>query len=48
MPADFLYRNVVESIEISDKDLVTLQNEDAHCSKIKEVLRGSRADPSGN
>ena len=48
MPADFLSRNVVESIEISDKDLATLQDEDEHCLKIKLALRApntSQPDP---
>ena len=31
MPADFLSRNVVESIEISDEDLANLQDKDTFC-----------------
>jgi hypothetical protein len=38
MPADFLSRNVVESIQISDEDLATLQDKDHYCSSIKNLL----------
>ena len=38
MPADFLSRNVVESILISDEDLATLQDKDHYCSGIKNIL----------
>ena len=32
MPADFLSRNVVESIEVSDEDLASLQDKDTFCN----------------
>ena len=38
MPADFLSRNVVESIEISDEDLAMLQDKDTFCKSIKSLL----------
>ena len=39
MPADFLSRNVVESIEISDEDLASLQDKDTFCKSIKNLLQ---------
>ena len=39
MPADYLSRNVVESIEISDKDLASLQDKDSFCKSIKNLLQ---------
>ena len=38
MPADFLSRNVAESIEISHKDLATLQDKDIFCKSINNLL----------
>ena len=44
MPADFLSRNVVESIEISDKDLANLQDKDTFCKSIKNLLQDKQID----
>ena len=35
MPRDFLTRNMVESIEISDEDLASLPEKDTFCKSIK-------------
>ena len=44
MPADFLSRNVVESIEISDEDLASLQDKDTFCKSIKNLLQDKPID----
>ena len=44
MPADYLSRNVVESIEISDEDLASLQDKDTFCKSIKNLLQDKPID----
>ena len=44
MPADFLSRNVVEAIEISDEDLASLQDKDTFCKLIKDLLQDKPID----
>ena len=39
MLSDFLSRNGIESIEILDEDLATLQDKDTFCKSIKNLLR---------
>ena len=39
MPADFLSRNVVEAIRISDEDLSEKQKEDPLCQTVKNILK---------
>ena len=39
MSADYLSRNVVESIEISDEDLASMQDKDTFCKSIKNLLQ---------
>ena len=38
MPADFLSRNVVEAIEVSDEDLAELQMKDGLCTAVRNFL----------
>ena len=38
MPADFLSRNVVEAIEVSDEDLAELQMKDGLCTAVGNFL----------
>ena len=44
MPADFLSRNVVETIKISDEDLASLQDKDTFCKSIKNLLMDEPID----
>ena len=44
MPADYLSRNVLESIEISDEDFARLQYKDTFCKSIKNLLRDEPID----
>ena len=44
MPADFLSRNMVESIEISDEDLACLQDKDTFSKSIKDLLQDKPID----
>ena len=44
MPADYLSRNVVESIKISDEDLAGLQDKDTFCKSIKNLLQDEPVD----
>ena len=44
MPADFPSRNVVESIEISDEDLASLEDKDKYCKSINKLLQDQSVD----
>ena len=44
MPADFLSRHVVESIEISDQDIASLQDKDIFYKSIKNLLHNHSVD----
>jgi hypothetical protein len=39
MPANYLSRNVVEAIDMSNEDLVELQNQDKFCVSLKHLLK---------
>jgi hypothetical protein len=39
MPADYLSRNVVEAIDMSNEDLVEMQNQDKFCVSLKHLLQ---------
>jgi hypothetical protein len=39
MLADYLSRNVVEAIDISNEDLAELQDQDKFCSSLKHLLK---------
>jgi hypothetical protein len=39
MPADYLSRNVVEAIDMSNEDLAEMQNQDKFCVSLKHLLK---------
>ncbi len=39
MPADYLSRNVVEAIDMSNEDLAEMQDQDKFCASLKHLLR---------
>jgi transposase InsO family protein len=45
MPADFLSRNVVEAIDLSDSELQKEQEENKMCKAIKDVVQGKPIQP---
>ena len=45
MPADFLSRNVVESIDILDEDLATAEMKDGLCQVIRNIMHNYTNTP---
>jgi hypothetical protein len=39
MPVDYLSRNVVEAIDMSNEDLAEMQDQDKFCASIKHLLK---------
>ena len=45
MPADFLSRNVVAPIDLSDSELQKQQDDNKMCKAIKDVVQGKQIQP---
>jgi hypothetical protein len=48
IPADYLSRNVLESIDIFNEDLLQLQKQDEFCIVLKKFLQNGELPNDGN